>query len=45
LGSFSVDSTGIQERLGWIPPHTIHAGLSATVDWYRNSSKSSTAAS
>jgi nucleoside-diphosphate-sugar epimerase len=44
LGSLSVDSTGVLKRIGWAPPYTMDAGLSATVDWYRKSFKSSAAA-
>jgi nucleoside-diphosphate-sugar epimerase len=35
-GSFYVDMTPIREDLGWNPPYTIQAGLTATARWYRN---------
>jgi len=30
-----LDSTKARTRLGWTPAFTLHAGLSRTVDWYR----------
>ncbi len=36
LGSLAVDSTTLQERLGWYPRFTLAQGLADTVRWYRS---------
>lgn len=38
-GSLQVDSTHIRERLGWIAPVVLDAGLAATAAWYRSSTQ------
>jgi nucleoside-diphosphate-sugar epimerase len=37
VGSFAVDIAPIQKELGWTPPYSMEAGLSATAEWYRRS--------
>lgn len=37
VGSFAVDIAPIQKELGWTPPYSMEAGLSATAEWYRQS--------
>lgn len=36
--SLQVDSSFIQNKLGWIPPHTAEEGLRKTVQWFLRSS-------
>jgi len=35
-GSFTVDSTAIQQTLSWTPPYMIDQGLTETAGWYRD---------
>lgn len=35
VGSLAVDIRPIQNDLGWLPPHSMRSGLTATVEWYR----------
>jgi len=35
LGSLSVDTNKIRDRLEWIPPCTVEQGIARTVAWYR----------
>jgi len=37
LGSLRVDSGKIRRELSWTPPYTLHQGLRATGEWYRDS--------
>ena len=37
VGSFAVDIAPIKKELGWTPPYSMEAGLSATAEWYRHS--------
>lgn len=34
-GSLAVDSTPVQEKLDWLPPYSMRAGLALTAQWYR----------
>ncbi len=34
-GSLSVDSTPVQNELGWLPPYNMRAGIALTAQWYR----------
>lgn len=34
-GSLVVDSTPVQEELGWLPPYSMRAGMALTAQWYR----------
>ncbi len=40
LGSLLVDMTPIQQDLGWTPPYSMQAGLTATAQWYRKTKAS-----
>ena len=31
---YAIDASLIQRELGWVPKHTFHEGLRATVRWY-----------
>lgn len=33
---YAIDSSKIENELGWIPSHTFHNGLTATINWYIN---------
>lgn len=35
LGSLVVDSSPIQNEMGWMPPHSMQEGLEVTASWYR----------
>jgi dTDP-glucose 4,6-dehydratase len=35
---YAIDSSKIQQALGWKPEIPFHAGLQETIDWYRNNS-------
>ncbi|HCA27249.1 MAG TPA: hypothetical protein DEP05_06350 [Betaproteobacteria bacterium] len=35
LGSLTVDSTRIRQRLGWNPPYSMAEGLRSTISWFR----------
>jgi nucleoside-diphosphate-sugar epimerase len=37
LGSLSVDSSKLRDRLAWVPPYTGEQGIAETVAWYRES--------
>jgi nucleoside-diphosphate-sugar epimerase len=39
LDSLLIDTSKIQQELGWIPPYTLEVGLKQTVDWYLNNYK------
>ncbi len=36
---YAIDSTKIQQELGWQPQVDFHAGLQSTVRWYLNNSR------
>jgi UDP-glucose 4-epimerase len=35
-GSLRIDDSAMHARFGWTPPHSLDAGLAATVDWYKH---------
>lgn len=37
LGSFVLDTSPVQDQLGWRPPFSMQQGLKQTIDWYRDS--------
>jgi len=33
---YAIDSTKIQNELGWTPEHTFETGIHSTIEWYKN---------